>query len=52
VPGIVLDPFIGTGITALAAERHGRTWLSIELNAAYAAMAQERFDAQRRKFTT
>lgn len=49
VPGLVLDPFIGTGTTALAAEKHGRDWLGIELNVEYAAMAKERLSAQRRK---
>jgi DNA modification methylase len=49
VPGVVLDPFMGTGTTALAAEKHGRDWLGIELNAGYAAMAEDRLDAQRRK---
>ena len=47
VPGVVLDPFIGTGTTALAAEKHGRDWLGIELNTAYAVMADERLRAQR-----
>src|SRR5207247_1208838 len=28
-PGMVLDPFIGSGTTALAAEQHGRNWLGI-----------------------
>lgn len=27
VPGLVLDPFMGTGTTALATEKHGRDWL-------------------------
>lgn len=40
--GLVLDPFIGTGTTALAAVTHHRDWLGIELNPAFAAMAQER----------
>jgi site-specific DNA-methyltransferase (adenine-specific) len=49
VPGVVLDPFMGTGTTALAAEKHGRDWLGIELNAEYAAMAEQRLAAQRAK---
>ncbi|ASN28562.1 site-specific DNA-methyltransferase [Streptomyces pluripotens] len=51
VPGVVLDPFMGTGTTALAAEKHGRDWLGIELNPEYAAMARQRITAQRRKRT-
>jgi site-specific DNA-methyltransferase (adenine-specific) len=49
VPGVVLDPFMGTGTTALAAEKHGRDWLGIELNPAYAEMAETRIAEQRRK---
>jgi DNA modification methylase len=49
VPGVVLDPFMGTGTTALVAEKHGRDWLGIELNPGYADMAQQRIEAQRRK---
>ena len=49
VPGLVLDPFMGTGTTALAAEKHGRDWLGIELNPAYAQMADQRIAEQRAK---
>lgn len=49
VPGVVLDPFMGTGTTALAAEKHGRDWIGIELNPAYAEMSMERITAARRK---
>src|SRR5262249_48019537 len=38
-PGLVLDPFMGAGTVALAAERHGRDWLGIELNPAYRDLA-------------
>lgn len=41
-PGRVLDPFLGSGTVALAAEQHGRDWLGIELNPAYAALAKQR----------
>lgn len=47
-PGLVLDPFMGTGTTAIAAEIHRRDWLGIELNADYAAMASERIETARR----
>ncbi|HEV8485093.1 MAG TPA: DNA methyltransferase, partial [Blastocatellia bacterium] len=49
VPGLVLDPFMGTGTTALAAEKHGRDWLGIELNPAYEAMAEERITTQHQR---
>lgn len=41
-PGIVLDPFMGSGTTALAAEKHRRNWLGIELNPDYAEQARGR----------
>jgi hypothetical protein len=44
VPGVVLDPFIGAGTTALAAERHGRHWVGIELNPVFAALAMQRLE--------
>lgn len=44
-PGVVLDPFMGTGTTAVVAERLGRDWLGIELNPRYARMAADRLRA-------
>jgi site-specific DNA-methyltransferase (adenine-specific) len=41
-PGVVLDPFMGAGTVALAAEKHARHWLGIELNPAYVALAKQR----------
>lgn len=41
-PGLVLDPFMGSGTVALAAEKHQRDWLGCELNPAYAALAERR----------
>jgi site-specific DNA-methyltransferase (cytosine-N4-specific) len=40
--GTVLDPFLGSGTTALVAERLGRRWLGIELNPDYVQLATER----------
>jgi DNA modification methylase len=42
IPQTVLDPFGGAGTTALEADRHGRDAISIELNPAYAEMAERR----------
>jgi DNA modification methylase len=41
-PGLVLDPFMGSGTTALAAEKLGRDWLGIELNREFAVAARGR----------
>lgn len=41
-PGIVLDPFFGTGTVGIVAARLGRDWLGIELNARYVRMAGRR----------
>lgn len=38
----VLDPFAGAGTTGLVATRHGRGFIGIELNPAYAEMARQR----------
>lgn len=46
-PGIILDPFIGSGTTAIAAEKHGRDWLGIELNPDFVDLATERIHANR-----
>ncbi|HTW84340.1 MAG TPA: site-specific DNA-methyltransferase [Candidatus Sulfotelmatobacter sp.] len=45
-PGdLVLDPFLGSGTTALVAKRLGRRYLGVELNADYCAMAERRLAA-------
>lgn len=41
-PGIVLDPFLGAGTTALVAQAHGRDWIGIELNPTYITLTQQR----------
>ncbi len=41
-PGIVLDPFFGSGTTAHVAIQHGRDWLGIELNPDYIELAKDR----------
>ena len=41
-PGVCLDPFMGSGTTALVARRLGRSAVGVELNADYCAMAAAR----------
>ena len=41
-PGLVLDPFMGSGTTAIAAEALQRDWLGIELSPDFAAEAHQR----------
>lgn len=40
--GIVLDPFIGSGTTALVAKRFGRKFIGIDLNRKYVKIAKNR----------
>jgi len=48
----VLDPFIGSGTVAMAAEMYGRAWVGIELNQEYAEMAERRLAAWRQQQAT
>ena len=43
-PGVVLDPFMGSGTTAVVAKKLGRQWLGIELNEKYIEMANRRIE--------
>lgn len=45
---IVLDPFLGSGQTAIAAEVCGRSWIGIEISKDYCKLAKERLEAARR----
>lgn len=40
--GIVLDPFVGSGTTAVVAQRLGRRYIGIDSNAEYCEMARNR----------
>jgi DNA modification methylase len=42
IPATVLDPFLGSGTTAMVADRLGRDCIGLELRPAYAAMARRR----------
>jgi site-specific DNA-methyltransferase (adenine-specific) len=41
-PGLVLDPFVGSGTTCKVAADLGRDWLGVELSAEFAALARNR----------
>lgn len=41
-PGVVLDPFFGSGTVGAVATRHGRHWLGIELSPVYRDLAMRR----------
>jgi len=40
--GVVLDPFVGSGTTCLAAQKLGRRWIGIEINSEYVEIARRR----------
>ena len=46
-PGLVLDPFMGAGTVAIAAEDNNRDWLGIELSPEFARLAQQRIERAR-----
>jgi hypothetical protein len=43
-PGIVLDPFMGSGTTALVALKMGRKFIGIEISRGYSLMALKRIE--------
>ena len=47
-PGVVLDPFMGTGTTAAVAKRLGRDFLGVELNPTFTKLARDRLRSVRR----
>lgn len=49
VPGIVLDPFMGSGTTGTAAVLSDRRWAGVELNEEYAVDAESRISESRRE---
>ena len=54
VGGLVLDPFLGSGTTAVACVQTGRNFIGIEIDPGYCAIAEKRIreaQAQPRLFT-
>lgn len=46
----VLDPFLGSGSTAIAAEAEARDWIGIEVSPEYCKLAEQRIEAARGLF--
>jgi DNA modification methylase len=44
--GVVLDPFAGSGTTGEVSQKHGRSFVGIELNADYIQLAETRLNGQ------
>lgn len=44
--GVVLDPFLGSGTTAAVAKALGRSYIGIEINAEYCALARARIGGE------
>ena len=44
---IIYDPFMGSGTTALAAEKYNRQWIGSEINPEYCDIANKRISAER-----
>jgi len=49
-PGIVLDPFCGSGTTCLVAKNLGRNFIGIEINSDYVNLANKRLSQEILKF--
>lgn len=47
---VVLDPFIGSGTTAVAAQQLGRRWIGIEKEAEYIQVALRRLTERTTSF--
>src|ERR1043165_2880907 len=46
-PGqLVVDPFVGSGTTAVAAQKRGQNWLAADADARYVGLARERLTAK------
>ena len=48
--GIVYDPFMGSGTTAVACEMENRQWLGSEINPEYCDIANKRIKAERDQY--
>jgi DNA modification methylase len=48
-PGNVLDPFLGSGTTAVACEQLNRRWIGIEISEKYCEIAAKRIERERQQ---
>ena len=46
---IIIDPFIGSGTTAVACERLNRRWIGIEIEGKYCEIAAKRIEKERQQ---
>ena len=46
---IILDPFLGSGTTAIACERLNRKWIGIEIEEKYCEIAAKRIEQERKQ---
>ena len=51
-PGIVLDPFMGSGTTAEVAMKKDKNWVGIELNPEYIEIAKKRLEPTEKEYET
>jgi len=49
VQGVTLDPFLGSGTTAIACERLNRRWIGIEIEEKYCEIAAKRIENERKQ---
>jgi modification methylase len=49
IDGVVLDPFMGSGTTAIAAINQSRHWIGIELSKEYCTLANKKVQAYNKK---
>jgi len=49
VQGVTLDPFLGSGTTAIACERLNRRWIGIEIEEKYCEIAKKRIENERKQ---
>lgn len=48
----ILDPFMGSGTTAIAAKKNNRTYIGIEISEEYVSMAKKRMDSIKANIST